>query len=101
MQAIESKILPCTNHRPTRIKASCFAGSITRQYPSQVFKRAAGTVDDSDRAAHYHIVKELMALYNWEEITWGNKAVHAMRWGQLANGHYVWCFGQSVMEHIK
>ncbi len=98
MHAIESKILPCTNHRPTRIKASCSAGAITREYPSRVFKRADGSVDDSDRAAHYHVVKELMDLYNWRELGWDNKSVSPMRWGQLANGHYVWCFGASIIE---
>ena len=27
-QAIKTKYLPCTNHRPSRIKASCDAGSV-------------------------------------------------------------------------
>jgi hypothetical protein len=33
MQAIISKYLPATNRLPSRIKASCERGSITRSYP--------------------------------------------------------------------
>lgn len=35
MQAIITKYLPCTNHRGSRIKASCDRGSITIDWPHE------------------------------------------------------------------
>lgn len=35
-QAIVTKYLPATNYKPSRIKASCDAGSITISYPHEL-----------------------------------------------------------------
>lgn len=36
MQAIQTKYLPCTNIRGSRIKASCERGSLTIPYPHEL-----------------------------------------------------------------
>jgi len=41
LQAIETKIIAATNHRGTRIKASCERGSITISYPYEMNTAAA------------------------------------------------------------
>lgn len=35
MQAIQTKYLPCTNHRPSRVKAWCAAGSVTLSWDNE------------------------------------------------------------------
>ncbi len=57
MQAIQTKVLPATNTRPTRIKATCARGSITR------------TVDDMTLAdAHSFTAKALCQRFAQEDL---------------------------------
>lgn len=35
-QAITTKYLPCTNYKPSRIKAECSRGSVTVSYPHEL-----------------------------------------------------------------
>jgi hypothetical protein len=70
MQAIETKYLPATNTRGSRIKATCERGSLTIPYPH------GDTTEDSHRYAVKQLVakfvKEDEAKYNSkpEENTW-------------------------------
>jgi hypothetical protein len=60
MQAITTKYLPATNFRPSRIKASCPAGSVTLPYD----------YDEID-GGHYQAVTALIKKLGWHDYgTW-------------------------------
>ena len=56
MQAITTKFLPATNHKPSRVKASCEAGSVTVSW----WKEEKGISDQ-----HSAAVKALCAKLKW------------------------------------
>lgn len=58
MQAILTKVLPCTNTKPTRIKATCARGSLTISAPVEFAV--------SDERAHRHAAQKLCEIF-WEE----------------------------------
>ena len=55
MQAIQTKFLPATNTRGSRIKATCAAGSITIGYPHEL----------SGQAVHRAAAEALAAKLGW------------------------------------
>ena len=69
MQAIEVKYLGCTNHKPSRWKASCSAGSITRSYDHAL------KADDNALA----VANELLHKLGWN-------TQHELRGGTLKSG---------------
>ena len=56
-QAIVTKYLPATNYKPSRIKASCDAGSITISYPHEL----------EPVEAHASVAIELHHKLGWDE----------------------------------
>ena len=55
MQAIQTKYLPATNTRGSRIKATCAAGSVTIGYPHEL----------SGQAVHRAAAEALAAKLDW------------------------------------
>lgn len=91
MQAILTKVLPCTHTKGTRIKATCARGSITLQNHSQF-----SLCDDR---SHRIVVEKLIEKFNKEdEKKYGAKPAPGKEWnapfvsGQLANGDFVHVF---------
>jgi hypothetical protein len=88
MQSIETKYLPCTNTRGSRIKAECVAGNITIPYPH------AENID----GAHILAAKELcrkLAERNVKE--YGGKLedepwLRPFVTGTIKNGNFVHVF---------
>jgi len=56
MQAIQTKIIPYTNHKPMRIKAECFVGKITVHWDYSL----------DGEANHILAAKALMDKLGWE-----------------------------------
>ena len=56
MQAIETKVLPATNTKGTRVKATCQAGSITRSF---------GQITESLQDYQRTVAIELAESLNW------------------------------------
>jgi len=79
MQAIRTRVLLPTNTKPTRIKASCAAGSITIPY----------SYEGDTQTCHAEAAMQLVRKLGWE---------HTYIWvcGQLDNGDY--CFVGNVPE---
>lgn len=86
MKAIETKYLPATNTRGSRIKATCERGSITISYPSDL------SGDAVHIAARQKLIEKFLAedkaRYGEAHNPWSDPMVC----GQLANGHYVHVF---------
>lgn len=81
MQAILTRILPATNHRPTRIKAECARGSlIVSGYP--------GILEE----AHIVAAKELRDLFIAQDYPDNKTWRHTFITGQLKSGDYVHIF---------
>ena len=78
MQAIQTKYLPCTNTKPSRIKAWCAAGSVTIGYPHEL----------SGQAVHRAAAEKLVAKLNWTPAH--GKAYGPLVGGGLPNGDH--CF---------
>lgn len=76
MQAIQTKFLPCTNTKPSRIKAWCDAGSLTLSY--------AHEFEESD--AHAYVAKKLS-----EKLGWTGKYYSELIGGSLP-GNNGYCF---------
>ena len=55
LAAIETKFIPCTNYRPSRVKATCQAGSLTLSWDDAL------DVDGNHQAA----AKALARRLNW------------------------------------
>jgi hypothetical protein len=58
-QAVLTKVLPCTDTKPTRIKAFCSRGSIVVSYHADVL--------ETDREAHERAFKALIAKFRAED----------------------------------
>ena len=83
MQAIKTVYLPASNTKPSRIKATCDAGSVTISYPHEL------SGDAVYRAAADALVKKL----GWHMAG----AVPEMACGGLPNnGGYVFVFVNNV-----
>ena len=76
MQAIQTKYLPCTDRKGSRIKATCAAGSITIPYPH----------DFSGQATHRQAAEALAHKFGW--LKGGVKLLG----GQLKDNSYVFIF---------
>ena len=63
-QAIETKFLPWTNHRPSRVKAFCQAGSVTMSWDHNL------NVDNNHIAA----AKALAQRLGWDGIWYGGSS---------------------------
>lgn len=89
MQAIQTKYIPATNTRGSRIKATCEAGSITIPYPS------AETTEGAHKLAALALCEKLAERLNKE---YGNNA--GAFWlapricGGLPDGSYAHVFTQ-------
>ena len=66
MQAIQTKYLPATNTKQSRIKAWCNAGSVTIGYPHE----------HSEADAHYSAAQALIVQLGWT----------GQHYGQLCQG---------------
>ena len=83
MQAIITKYLPCTNHRGSRIKASCDRGSLTMQWPHC----------ETQEACHIHAAQALVDKFVKEDAD--KYGTHVNPWsrervcGQIPSGEYV------------
>lgn len=92
MQAIQTKYLPATNVRGSRIKATCDRGSITIPYPHEL----------SGDEVHREAARQLIAKFNAEDAKeYGPKSVALGRgWncefvtGSIPDGSYVHVFVQ-------
>ena len=84
MIAIQTKFLPCTNSRGSRIKAWTASGfSATISYPHEY----------SHELCHFQAVKALIAKHG---LDWD---LSGMRYGGTENG-YVFCFAGAVVEQL-
>jgi len=82
MIAIQTKYMPATNTRGSRIKAWTSNGhSVTVPYPHEL----------SFEKAYFWAVRELVAKYNFD---WNIKH---MRYGAIDDG-YVFCFDSSKVD---
>lgn len=82
MIAIQTKFLPVTNSRGSRVKAWTSSGfSVTIPYPHE----------ESYELSHFEAVKALVAKHG---LDWD---LSAMRWGGTESG-YVFCFAGSIVE---
>ena len=90
MQAILTKVLPATNTKPTRIKASCARGSKTVAY-------MGGHSMGSD-LAHREIVEQLVAGFCFDDAKDYGSPTETNPWsrpfvtGQLPSGDYCHVF---------
>lgn len=89
MQAIITKVIPATNTRPTRIKATCGRGSLTVAFPHEL----------SGEACHVYVVERMCELFDEQDRKKrGSKSCHKGSWsrpkasGQIPSGEYVFCF---------
>ena len=57
MQAIITKYIGATNYRPSRIKATCEAGSVTIAYP----------YEDEEEESHAQAARALVDKLGWTE----------------------------------
>jgi hypothetical protein len=76
MQAIQTKYLPATNFKPSRIKATCAAGSITIAYPHEL----------SGQAVHRAAAEALV------DKVWKGKIKDKLLGGSLKDGSSVFVF---------
>jgi len=89
MQAIQTKILPWTNTKPTRIKAFCTRGSITLSIPVEV---------DGHDAAHIYGAQKLCEKFAAEDVEKFGNPQAGNSWnknfvtGSLPNGDYAHVF---------
>ena len=85
MIAIQTKYIPASNTRGSRIKAWASNGfSVTIPYPHQF----------SFEACYFQAVKALIEKHN---LDWN---IENMRYGGTDNG-YVFCFANSIVEENK
>lgn len=88
MQAIETKYIPATNTRPSRIKATCARGCAIISYPQGL----------TTTPSHVAAADELVARFIWEDQKKYGTGVNKNPWGrpritgQLKNGNYVHVF---------
>ena len=75
MQAIVTKYLSPTNHRGTRIKATCAAGTFTADWAYSV------GVEENHRLA---------AEYAQQELGWTGDSYGKLHGGTMKNGDYCW-----------
>ena len=61
MQAIQTKYLPATNTKPSRIKAWCDAGSVTIAYPYEY----------EESGAHLYVALTLQNKLGWNGPNYG------------------------------
>lgn len=88
MQAIQTKYLPPTNSRPSRIKAWCDAGSLTISYPHE-----AGPGEPAALVAAKALVKKL----GWDTEHYGD-----LIGGGLPNDSgYVFVFDDKRLKALK
>lgn len=81
MQAITTKYLPATNHKPARVKATATAGSVLVSYDSAL----------RDDDAHKEAALALCRKFGWEG---------SLVMGTTHNGDNVWVFIPSVRDII-
>jgi hypothetical protein len=82
MIAIQTKYVPATNSKPSRIKAWTSSGfSATISYPHEL----------SHELVHFEAVKALVAKHN---LPWD---ITDMRYGGTESG-YVFCFANAIVE---
>jgi hypothetical protein len=82
MIAIQTKFLPVTNSRGSRIKAWTSTGfSVTISYPHE----------ESFELSHFKAVEALVTKY---QLDWD---LSGMRWGGTKTG-YVFCFADSIVK---
>lgn len=81
MLAIQTKYLPCTNTRGSRIKATVGDRSVTIPYPHHF----------SHELVHFEAVKALVEKY---KLDWD---LTDMRFGSTPTG-YVFCFAHSIVR---
>jgi hypothetical protein len=75
MQAIQTKILPCTSTKPTRIKAWSWAGELTMSIHS--------IPRDYTDEMHRYCAEQLQIKLNWNNQNYG-----VLESGTLPNGDY-------------
>lgn len=56
MQAIQTKMLPCTNTKPTRVKAECYSGSVIVNWNHSL------DIDEN----HKHTARLLLDKLGWK-----------------------------------
>ena len=76
LAAIETKFIPCTDHRPSRVKATCQAGSLTLSWN-----------DALDVARNHRAVAEALA----RKLNWAGKWVG----GHLPKRGYVFIIAKT------
>jgi hypothetical protein len=88
MQAIQTKYIPATNHKPSRIKAWCERGSITVSYDYEL----------GDEGAAQVAVNALVSRFaeqdrkNYGTPVEGNPWLRPMACGGLPSGGYAFVF---------
>ena len=86
MQVITTKIMPATNTKPTRIKASCERGSIIVSYDH------AGSAEEGHRHCALKLCRSFVeadAMQHGEASIASNPWARPFVSGQLANGDWV------------
>lgn len=93
MQAILSKIIPATNCKPTRIKASCARGSITISADN-----LPGRTDENHTLVASKLIAKFCAedLKNYGTTIATNPWNHPLVTGQLPNGDYAHVFSDAL-----
>lgn len=86
MQAIQTKYIPVTNTRPSRIKASCAAGSVTVSYDHAL------NIEGNHKAACDALCAKL---------EWNTEYYTSMVGGTLLDGSMVWVFVPRELEQCK
>ena len=92
MQAIETKYIPATNTRGSRIKAECERGSITIDYPHELSGDAVHIAAADALVAKF--VKEDAERYGTDRNPWSKPRVC----GGLKNGHYAHVFVETLSQ---
>lgn len=88
MQAIQTKLIPATNTKPTRVKASCDRGSIVISYPHEL----------SGKEIHVYVATQLVEKFLTEDRKEYGTPSDRNPWlrrrvvGQLKDGSFVHVF---------
>jgi hypothetical protein len=90
MQAIQTKYLPATNTRGSRIKATCERGSITIPYPYEL----------SGDECHREAVRQLVARFCAEDFKSYQTPIESNPWNRWNRSFATGCLPDGSFAHV-